>query len=118
MARAPKIASSNTTELDNLLATTAELVWQAGPLSKGANICHGTAGNGYAFLYLYKRTGDSVWLDRARKFAMHAIKQCQQDRIHYDQGRYTLWTGDAGLAIYLYHCLHPDEAAIPGLDLF
>lgn len=118
MARAPKIASSNTTELDNLLATTAELVWQAGPLSKGANICHGTAGNGYAFLYLYKRTGDSVWLDRARKFAMHAIKQCQQDRIHYGQGRYTLWTGDAGLAIYLYHCLHPDEAAIPGLDLF
>ena len=118
MARAPKIASSNTTELDNLLATTAELVWQAGPLSKGANICHGTAGNGYAFLYLYKRTGDSVWLDRARKFAMHAIKQCQQDRIHYGQGRYTLWTGDAGLAIYLYHCLQPNEAAIPGLDLF
>ena len=118
MARTPKIASSNYHELENLLAKTGELVWQAGPPNKGANICHGTAGNGYAFLYLYKRTGDTIWLDRARKFAMHAMEQCQQDRIRYGQGRYTLWTGDAGLAIYLYHCLQPNEAAIPGLDLF
>ena len=118
MARTPQRAAENSLLLDDLLHQTAELVWQAGPLTKGANICHGTAGNGYAFLYLYNRTGDSVWLNRARKFAMHAIEQCQTDRLHYGQGRYTLWTGDAGLAIYLHHCLYPAEAAIPGLDLF
>jgi hypothetical protein len=118
MARTPRSNSSNSKLLDNILEQTGELVWQAGPLVKGANICHGTAGNGYAFLYLYQRSGDPIWLDRARKFAIHAIGQCQRDRLLYGQGRYTLWTGDVGLAIYLYHCLYPGEAAIPGLDLF
>lgn len=118
MARTPKNDSSNSKLLDDLLRSTGELVWQAGPLSKGSNICHGTSGNGYAFLYLYQRTRNSIWLDRARKFAVHAIEQRQKHRSHYRQGRYTLWTGDAGLAIYLHHCLYPEEAAIPGLDLF
>ncbi len=118
MARTPQDDSQYSKLLDRLLQKTGELVWQAGPLVKGANICHGTSGNGYALLYLYRRTGDSMWLERARLFAMHAIEQCQKARLVYGQGRYTLWTGDAGLAIYLYHCLHPKEAAIPGLDLF
>ncbi|WDE09378.1 lanthionine synthetase C family protein [Thalassomonas haliotis] len=118
MARTPVIDSPEAKQLDHLLEQTGELVWQAGPLVKGANICHGTSGNGYAFLYLYQKTGKSVWLDRARQFAMHAIEQCQKARLHYGQGRFTLWTGDAGLAIYLYHCITPEKAAIPGLDLF
>ena len=118
MARTPKTDYHDSKQLDQLLEKTAELVWQAGPLTKGSSICHGTSGNGYAFLYLYQRTGNSVWLDRARKFAMHSIEQCQKARLHYKQGRYTLWTGDAGLAIYLYHCIYPQESAIPGLDLF
>lgn len=119
MAMTPKgNSSSNSKLLDELLESTGELVWQAGPLVKGSNICHGTSGNGYAFLYLYKRTGNSIWLDRARKFAIHAVEQCNKDRFHYGQGRYTLWTGDAGLAIYLHHCLYPENSAIPGLDLF
>ena len=118
MSRTPTIDCHESQQLEQLLEQTGELVWQAGPLVKGANICHGTSGNGYAFLYLYQKTGKSVWLDRARKFAMHALEQCQQARLHYGQGRFTLWTGDAGLAIYLYHCLHPEKAAIPGLDLF
>jgi lantibiotic modifying enzyme len=117
MAGTPRIDSHDSRQLDQLLENTAELVWQAGPLVKGSNICHGTAGNGYAFLYLYLRTGQTLWLDRARKFAMHAIEQCQKARLYYGQGRYTLWTGDAGLAIYLYHCMYPENAAIPGLDL-
>jgi lantibiotic modifying enzyme len=118
MARTPSTILPESKILDKLLVDTGELVWQAGPLVKGSNICHGTSGNGYAFLYLYRRTGKSLWLDRAKKFAMHAIEQCQQARLHYGQGRFTLWTGDAGLAIYLYHCIHPEKAAIPGLDLF
>jgi lantibiotic modifying enzyme len=118
MARTPTIDSNDSKQLDQLLQETAELVWQAGPLVKGSNICHGTSGNGYAFLYLYRRTGNAVWLNRARQFAMHAIEQCQKARLRYGQGRFTLWTGDAGLAIYLYHCVYPKKAAIPGLDLF
>lgn len=118
MARTPEIDSDDSKQLDRLLEKTGETVWQAGPLKKGSNICHGTSGNGYAFLYLYQRWGNSVWLDRARKFAMHSIEQCKKDRLRYGQGRFTLWTGDVGLAIYLHHCLYPEKAAIPGLDLF
>ncbi len=118
MARTPKTDSNISKQLDQLLDETGELVWQAGPLVKGSNICHGTSGNGYAFLYLYQKTGKSLWLNRARKFAMHAIEQCQKARCQYGQGRFTLWTGDAGLAIYLYHCMYPEKSAIPGLDLF
>jgi len=33
---------------------------------KGAGICHGTAGNGYALLKTFERTGDELWLERAR----------------------------------------------------
>jgi len=94
------------------------LTWYAGPLKKGSGICHGTAGNGYAFLSLFKRTGNQQWLDYARNFAMHAIEQCRTDRQKYGQSRYTLWTGDAGLAIYLHHCIFPEKAAIPGLEIF
>jgi len=118
MARTPRSDTNDSQQLDQLLIDTAQLVWQAGPLVKGANICHGTAGNGYAFLYLYQRTRDTIWLSRARSFAMHAIEQSQKSRLTYGQRRYSLWTGDAGLAIYLYHCMNPSKAAIPGLDLF
>jgi Lanthionine synthetase C-like protein len=52
-----------------------ELTWKAGPVVNGSNLCHGTGGNGYAFLKLYKRTRDPVWLERARAFAMAAIDQ-------------------------------------------
>ena len=118
MAATPISDSQNSLNLDSLLRKTGELIWQAGPLKKGSNICHGTAGNGYAFLYLYKRWGDAMWLERARQFAMHAIQQCQRDRKQYQQGRYSLWTGDAGLAIYLHHCIYPEHAVLPGLELF
>lgn len=118
MARTPQSNSPESEQLERLLQQTGELVWEAGPLAKGSNICHGTSGNGYSFLYLYKRWGRTVWLDRARKFAMHAIEQCQKDRQRYGVGRFSMWTGDAGLAIFLHHCLNPEQAAIPGLDLF
>lgn len=46
--------------LDPLLLRAGEAIWAAGPLTKGANLCHGTGGNGYAFLKLYQRTGDPL----------------------------------------------------------
>lgn len=102
--------------LEALLAGAGNTVWRAGPLAKGPGICHGTAGNGYAFLALHRRTGDTVWLDRARAFAMHAIAQSARARQHYGQCRHTLWTGDAGLAIYLWHCI-AGAGGMPTLDV-
>ena len=92
-------------EHERLLLAGGELTWRAGPLAKGANLCHGTAGNGYAFLALFERTRDELWLERARAFAMHAVAQVAHARAELGRGRYTLWTGDAGTALYLADCL-------------
>jgi hypothetical protein len=102
-------------ELDALLVAGGEATWRAGPLAKGPGLCHGTAGNGYALLKLYRRTGDSRWLARARAFAMHAIAQCERQWAQHGRGRPTLWTGDLGVAVYLWHC-RTSATDLPGLD--
>jgi hypothetical protein len=102
-------------ELSELLTAGGELAWHAGPLVKGAGLCHGTAGNGYAFLKLFERTGDELWLDRARAFAMHGLTQVERMRSTHGRGRYTLWTGDLGTALYLWNCITA-TAAVPTLD--
>jgi len=88
---------------EELLLAGAELVWRAGPpgMEKGPCICHGTAGNGYAFLKTFERTGDELWLERARRFAVHALGQVERR----GRGRYSLWTGDAGAAVFAADCL-------------
>ena len=43
-----------------LAVAGGELTWRAGPLKKGPGLCHGTAGNGFAFLVLHDLTGDAV----------------------------------------------------------
>jgi lantibiotic modifying enzyme len=102
-------------EHERLLLAGGELTWRAGPLTKGASLCHGTAGNGLAFLKLFRRTGDELWLERARAFAMHAVTQVERERRALGRGRYSLWTGDLGTALYLALCLD-GSATLPGLD--
>ena len=92
-------------EHDRLLRAGGELTWRAGPLAGKPGLCHGTAGNGYAFLALLERTGDEVWLERARAFATHAAAQVSHAREAHGRGRFTLWTGDPGVALYLADCL-------------
>jgi hypothetical protein len=97
---------------EELLLAGAELPWRSGPpnLDKGPGICHGTAGNGYAFLKTFGRTGDERWLERARKFAVHALEQVERLRKQRDGGRYSLWTGDLGVAIYAADCVDARSA--------
>jgi hypothetical protein len=103
---APGMVATLAPFLDEELAVAGgELTWRAGPLRKGANLCHGTAGNGYAFLALLERTGDERWLTRARAFAMHAAGQVERSRSDYGRGRYSLWTGDLGTALFLADCI-------------
>jgi Lanthionine synthetase C-like protein len=87
---------------EDLLLAGAQLVWRAGPHGdeKGPNICHGTAGNGYAFLKAFERTGDEEWLARARRFAMHALEQVERM-----PPRHSLFTGGLGVALYAADCI-------------
>jgi lantibiotic modifying enzyme len=100
---------------DELLEHAGELVFRAGPLVKGAGLCHGTAGNGYAFLALYRRTGAERWLERARAFAMHAMSQHEYLLARWKRPWFSLWTGDLGLAVYLADCLN-GSGGLPFLD--
>jgi hypothetical protein len=97
--------------LDELLEGAGELIWAAGPLRKGAGLCHGTAGNGCAFLALHARTGEERWLERARAFAAHALEQAGQGA----DGD-SLWTGRTGVALYLQACLEGWQG-MPVLDV-
>jgi hypothetical protein len=117
-AGSPGIVIAASTYLDEeLLLAGAELPWRTGPpsLEKGSGICHGTAGNGYAFLKTFARTGDESWLERARRFAMHALDQVERLRRKRGQGRYSLWTGDVGVALYAADCID-GKAAYPIFD--
>jgi hypothetical protein len=92
---------------EELLLAGGALTWHAGPHGpeKGAGICHGTAGNGYGLLAAFERTGDELWLERARRFALHALGQVERLRAERGRGRYSLWTGDVGAALFAADCL-------------
>jgi hypothetical protein len=112
-AGAPGIVSAARDYLDeDLLLAGAELVWRAGPpgYEKGHGICHGTSGNGFALLAAFERTRDELWLDRARRFAVHALAQAARL-----PARYSLFTGGAGTALFAAACLDAD-ARYPVLE--
>jgi hypothetical protein len=91
-----------------LLLAAGRLVWQAGPIRDEPGLCHGTAGNAYALLALWRRTGDEVWLERARAFAQHAARQVEERAERLGHGRHSLFTGDEGVALCLAACLKGD----------
>ena len=98
---------------DDVLLGAAWLIWDAGPLEtgeKGAGLCHGTAGNGYALLKTFERTQDELWLERARAFAVHALDQARSL-----PPRYSLFTGGIGAALFAVDCLD-GTAHFPVLD--
>jgi len=95
--------------IEDLLCRGGNGIWQAGPLKKGPTLCHGTAGNGFAFLELARRTGDEMWQDRAQRFAAHAIEQTRQWHATFGMPSASLWTGDAGVALYVDAVLRDDS---------
>ena len=112
-----RLAGTSSPALRELLVAGGEAVWAAGPLVKPPGLCHGTDGNGHAFLKLHAMTGEAQWLARARAFAMHAIRQSDDAATSHGRHRFTLWTGDLGLALYVSSCLRADPA-FPTLDVF
>jgi hypothetical protein len=95
---------------EELLLAGAELIWQAGPHGeeKGHSLCHGTAGNGFALLKAFDRTGDEAWLERARRFAVHALGQAERMAEAGGRRRHSLFTGDVGTALFAAACLDAD----------
>ncbi len=94
----------------DLLLAGAELIWQAGAHKdeKGHGLCHGTSGNGFALLKAFARTGDELWLQRARAFAVHALAQAERIATTNGRRRYSLFNGELGTALFAAACLDAD----------
>jgi hypothetical protein len=103
---------------EELLLAGAELIWRAGAHrdEKGHGLCHGTAGNGFALLNAFARTGDERWLERARRFAVHALAQAERIATANGRRRYSLFNGDVGTALFAAACLDAD-ARYPIIDV-
>jgi hypothetical protein len=95
---------------EELVVAGAELIWRAGAHGdeKGHGLCHGTSGNGFALLKAFVRTGDERWLERARRFAVHALAQAERLAAANGRRRYSLFTGDIGTALFAAACLDED----------
>lgn len=106
-----------------------EDIWRRGLLKKGRGICHGTAGNGYAFLSLFNVTGEEIWLHKAYVFAetMGYDQDYERTVIRYDDPQrmsvgiadhpYSLMEGLAGTICFFNDCLNPLVAIYPAYDI-
>uniref|UniRef100_A0A914XB79 LanC-like protein 3 homolog n=1 Tax=Plectus sambesii TaxID=2011161 RepID=A0A914XB79_9BILA len=90
-----------------------ELIWQKGLLKKGPGVCHGVAGNGYAFLLLYQLTGEEMYLDRARVFAEFLDTQEFVNGARTPDAPLSLYEGWAGTLCYFADLSQPSKAEFP-----
>ncbi|XP_017334923.1 lanC-like protein 2 isoform X1 [Ictalurus punctatus] len=97
-------------------AECGEVIWQRGLLRKGYGICHGTAGNGYAFLSLYKLTQEQKYLYRACKFAEWCLDYGTHGCRIPDRP-YSLFEGMAGAIHFLSDLAQPEGSCFPAFEL-
>uniref|UniRef100_A4IIE7 LanC-like protein 2 n=1 Tax=Xenopus tropicalis TaxID=8364 RepID=A4IIE7_XENTR len=94
----------------------SEVIWQRGLLRKGYGICHGTSGNGYAFLSLYNHTQDKKYLYRACRFAEWCLEYGKHGCRIPDRP-YSLFEGMAGAIHFLSDMLTPETSRFPAFEL-
>ena len=83
-------------------------LWRQDDDYRGLGTLHGAAGNGFALLKAFERTGDERWLERARRFGVHALAQAERIAEANGRRRYSLFTGDVGTALFAAACLDQD----------
>jgi serine/threonine-protein kinase len=83
------------------------------------NLCCGLAGQSYALLNLFRHTGDSIWLRRARELAELAAEAVVTMRSRDSKGfeldlrPESLYKGDVGVAVLEADLEHPEHAHMP-----
>jgi len=89
------------------------LIWQRGLLLKGPGICHGVAGNGYAFLLMYRLTGKMDYLNMAKCFAIVMCSPEFEEKARTPDAPYSLFEGVAGAVCFLADLMEPNKAQFP-----
>lgn len=95
----------------------ADLIWQKGILKKGPGICHGVAGNGYAFLAMFRLTQDIKYLYRAHRF-MEVLTTPLASAMCEPDYPYSLYEGIAGTVCFLIDLINPETASFPFMNVF
>ncbi|CAN8257505.1 unnamed protein product [Cochlearia groenlandica] len=98
----------------------AEVVWNRG-LLKRVGICHGISGNAYVFLSLYRASGKSEYLYRAKAFASFLLdrghKLLSKGEMHGGDSPYSLFEGIGGMAYLFLDMVDPSQARFPAYEL-
>lgn len=95
-----------------------DLIWKNGLLKKGPGICHGIAGNGYAFLLLHRLTQNPKYLYRGVNFAKFMQDEEFCKRARTPDYPFSLYEGVAGTACFLGDLLCPQKAGFPFSSVF
>ncbi|XP_068316516.1 lanC-like protein GCL1 isoform X1 [Pyrus communis] len=97
-----------------------EVVWKNGLLKK-VGLADGVAGNAYAFLSLYRLTGESIYKERAKAFASFLYHKAGEfstaGRTHGVEYVYSLFQGLAGTACLWFDLHVPENSRFPGYEL-
>ena len=98
---------------DSSLDVAEAAAWHAWEAGEGpVDLCCGYAGRAYALVELYRSTGGSDWLDRARVLMHRAVQLAPQLRTA-DHPRHSLYKGELGLAVLIADLDQPMAAAMP-----
>ncbi|KAK3248405.1 hypothetical protein CYMTET_42130 [Cymbomonas tetramitiformis] len=127
-AAEPHVSGTTRHALREAALKAGEVVWERGVILKGTGLCHGVAGNAYAFLTLYRLTGDGTHLLRARAFAeltrdtdvlrAQAEAPDRQRKVPgVPDSPCSLMEGSAGLVCFLLDANQPAKSAFPGWEL-
>lgn len=92
-------------------------LYNSNNITKGHGLCHGVAGNGYAFLRLFGATNDRKQLYRAVKFA----EWCTEPQTHREntaERTVSLYEGLAGTLYFFLDLMKPSEAKFPAFQIW
>ncbi len=78
-----------------------------------SNLCCGLAGQAYGLVNLYKHTGESVWLDRARELASRAAAWDTNNYAALKMAPASLYKGETGVAVLAAELSAPEAACMP-----
>ncbi|HEY6252690.1 MAG TPA: lanthionine synthetase LanC family protein [Candidatus Angelobacter sp.] len=103
----------------NYLSWAEGAAWNAAEApSPIGNLCCGMAGQAYALLNLYRHTGETAWLERAREAAHHAVVVTNEASKRPDYKWFalrpeSLYKGELGIVLLHADLERPEQACMP-----
>ncbi|XP_042493035.1 lanC-like protein GCL1 [Macadamia integrifolia] len=119
LCKAAQVFSSDR-EFRDAAIEAGEVVWKSGLVRK-VGLADGVSGNAYAFLSLYRLTGESIYEERAKAFSSflyhNASKLVTADHLYGADHAYSLFEGLAGTACLWFDMVSPESSKFPGFEL-